>query len=56
MAKKIRAVNEPMLIAHFGDIFMDKLFERFAERVAEHISKEKLKFLDLVISLTRKSN
>ncbi|XP_074348554.1 putative jasmonic acid carboxyl methyltransferase 2 [Apium graveolens] len=55
VAKRIRAVNEPMLIAHFGDTYMDKLFERYAERVAEHISKEKLEFLDLVISLTRKS-
>ncbi|KAK1395420.1 SABATH methyltransferase 22 [Heracleum sosnowskyi] len=55
VAKRIRAVNEPMLIAHFGDTFMDKLFERYAERVAEHISKENLEFLDLIISLTRKS-
>lgn len=56
LAKGVRVVNEPMLIAHFGDRFMDKVFEKFAKKVAEHLSKEKLKFLNLVISLTRKSN
>ncbi|KAL8104447.1 putative jasmonic acid carboxyl methyltransferase 2 [Apium graveolens] len=56
VAKVFRVVNEPMLVAHFGDTYMDKLFQRYAQRVAEYISKNKLEFLHLVISLNRNTN
>lgn len=56
MAKQIRAINEPMLIAHFGNTFMDELFEQYAKELNEHLSKERIEHLDIVISLTRKSD
>lgn len=56
VAKQIRVINEAMLAAHFGDTFMDKLFDKYAEELAEHLSKDKIEHLDLTISLTRKSD
>lgn len=56
VAKQIRVINEPMLAAHFGDTFMDKLFDKYAEELAEHLSGDKIENLDLMISLTRKSD
>ncbi|KAK1391102.1 Benzoate carboxyl methyltransferase [Heracleum sosnowskyi] len=56
VAKQIRVINEPMLAAHFGETFMDKLFDKYAEELAEHLSKDKIEHLDIMISLTRKSD
>ena len=56
MAKTIRAVFEPLLVSHFGfgDFEVDNLFERYANHVGEHLSMEKTKFSNIVISLTKK--
>ncbi|KAL8122474.1 hypothetical protein AgCh_018991 [Apium graveolens] len=56
VAKQIRVINEPMLAAHFGDMFMDKLFDKYAEKLAEHLSEDKIENFDIMISLTRKSD
>ncbi|KAK1386990.1 SABATH methyltransferase 22 [Heracleum sosnowskyi] len=54
MAKTVRAVMEPLLACHFGNSLMDKLFEKYAMHVTEHLSKEKANYFNIVISLTRK--
>lgn len=56
VAKTVRAVVEPMLANHFGtgNSFMDKLFERYAVHVADHLSRERSKGFYLSISLTTK--
>ncbi|XP_074381328.1 benzoate carboxyl methyltransferase-like [Apium graveolens] len=54
IANTIRAVMEPMLASHFGNTFMDKLFERYAMHVTEHLSREEPKYFNIVISLTKK--
>lgn len=56
VAKTVRAVVEPMLGNHFGtaNSFMDKLFERYALHVGDHVSREKTKGCYILISLTRK--
>ncbi|KAK2967894.1 hypothetical protein RJ640_001563 [Escallonia rubra] len=53
LAKTIRAVTEPLLISHFGNFRIDDLSERYAEHVAEHLSKEKTKYFNIVVSLTK---
>ena len=57
VAKAVRAIVEPMLATHFqtGNSFMDKLFERYALHVADHLSREKIKGFYILISLTRKN-
>lgn len=54
IAKTMRAVFEPLLASHFGTTFMDKLFEKYAMHVNEHLSIEKTDYFNIVISLTRK--
>lgn len=54
MAKTVRAVMEPLLASHFGNTLMDKLFEKYAMHVTEHLAKEKANYFNTVISLTRK--
>lgn len=54
-AMALRSVVEPMLAAHFGDAFMDKLFERYALHADDYLSREKTKNFNIVVSLTRSS-
>nr|QCP80351.1 methyltransferase 8 [Tanacetum cinerariifolium] len=48
-AKTLRAVVEPMLVAHFGNSAMECVFKKLEERVAI----EKTRFFFILISLTR---
>ncbi|KAA8520354.1 hypothetical protein F0562_014610 [Nyssa sinensis] len=54
VASRKRAVMEPLLASHFGDSIIDNLFMKCAKHVAEHLSMEKTKFFNVVISLTKK--
>ncbi|XP_058071329.1 probable jasmonic acid carboxyl methyltransferase 2 [Magnolia sinica] len=54
IAKRIRAISESMLINHFGTAIIEDLFERFAAKIAGHLSKEKSKVSNLVISMIKK--
>ncbi|XP_022764608.1 benzoate carboxyl methyltransferase-like [Durio zibethinus] len=54
VANCIRAITEPMLTNHFGETVIDNLFTKYAEHVAEHLSKEKTKYVNVVISMIRK--
>lgn len=54
IAKTTRAVMESLLASHFGNTFMDKIFERFAKHVTEHLAREKSNYFNILISLRRK--
>ncbi|KAH7567235.1 hypothetical protein ACOSQ2_011271 [Xanthoceras sorbifolium] len=54
VAKTIRAVVESMLEYHFGKNIMDDLFQRYAELVQDHLSKNETKYINLVLSIIRK--
>ncbi|CAM8972179.1 unnamed protein product [Rhodiola kirilowii] len=56
VAKAHRAVAESMFRSHFGigDKVMDELFRRHGEIVGGHLLKYETKYINLVISLTRK--
>ncbi|EEF52611.1 probable jasmonic acid carboxyl methyltransferase 2 [Ricinus communis] len=54
VSKTIRAVVESMLETHFGSHIMDELFKRFGELVDDYLSKNRTKYVNLVISLLRK--
>ncbi|KAL3514674.1 hypothetical protein ACH5RR_027391 [Cinchona calisaya] len=54
VAKTIRAVVESMLESQFGRDIMDDLFVKYAELVDDYYSTTVPKYIDLVISLTRK--
>uniref|UniRef100_A0A1J3JWE4 Salicylate/benzoate carboxyl methyltransferase n=1 Tax=Noccaea caerulescens TaxID=107243 RepID=A0A1J3JWE4_NOCCA len=53
-ANYIRAVSEPLLVAHFGDAIINILFNRFAHHVTQHASCKNKTTVSLVVSLTRK--
>ncbi|KAK8515617.1 hypothetical protein V6N13_139412 [Hibiscus sabdariffa] len=53
-AKTIRAGAEPMLASHFGEIIIDDLFTRYAYHVGEYLSREKTKYITIVVSMTMK--
>ncbi|KAL8092362.1 benzoate carboxyl methyltransferase-like [Apium graveolens] len=54
IAKTTRAVMESLLAYHFGNTFMDKIFERFAKHATEHLSREKSIYFNILVSLTKK--
>lgn len=54
VAKYIRALTESMLVTHFGEEIIEELFERFAEKVGELLSKEKPKCANITFSMTKK--
>lgn len=56
VVKTVRAGLEPLLANHFGSTLMDKLFERYAIHMTEHLPKEKFCSFSFVVSLTRKCN
>lgn len=54
-ANCIRAVSEPMLVAHFGeDIIIDILFDKYAHHVTQHANCVNKTTVTLVVSLTKK--
>ncbi|KAJ0249464.1 Salicylate/benzoate carboxyl methyltransferase [Hirschfeldia incana] len=53
-ANCIRAVTEPMLVAHFGEDIIDILFDRYAHHVAKHASCRNKTSVTLVVSLAKK--
>ncbi|XAR61730.1 Jasmonate O-methyltransferase [Bertholletia excelsa] len=55
VAKTIRAVVEPMLESHFGGHVMDDLFRIYGDIVDSYMSKSRLKFIDLMVCLSRKN-
>lgn len=55
VAKTIRAVVESMLASHFGDHIMDYLFTRYGEIVANYLANNQAKYINLVLSLTKKA-
>ncbi|XP_058097296.1 S-adenosyl-L-methionine:benzoic acid/salicylic acid carboxyl methyltransferase 3-like isoform X1 [Magnolia sinica] len=54
VAKIIRAVTESLLANHFGEAIVDNLFKKYGENVANHLTKEKTKHVNLVLSMTKK--
>ncbi|KAK0575847.1 hypothetical protein LWI29_008119 [Acer saccharum] len=55
VAKTIRAVVESMVEYHFGKNIMDDLFQRYADLVEDHLSKIGTKYINLVLSIIKKS-
>ncbi|KAL5067948.1 hypothetical protein RYX36_018835 [Vicia faba] len=53
VAKYLRAVFEPLLIAKFGENIMDDLFMRVAKFVAGLFELETLEFTNIILFLTR---
>ncbi|CAH8260112.1 unnamed protein product [Arabidopsis lyrata] len=53
-ANCIRAVSEPMLVAHFGEDIIDTLFDKYAHHVTQHANCRNKTTLSLVVSLTKK--
>lgn len=49
----IRAVSEPLLVAHFGDAIIDTLFTKFAQHVVQHANCLNETTITLVVSLTK---
>ncbi|ESQ48897.1 hypothetical protein EUTSA_v10022292mg [Eutrema salsugineum] len=53
-ANAIRAVTEPMLVAHFGGDIIDILFDKYAYHVTKHSSCKNKTSVTLVVSLIKK--
>ncbi|CAK9320685.1 unnamed protein product [Citrullus colocynthis] len=53
IAKCIRSVIEPLLIPHFGEAIVEDLFYRYRKIVKDEMSKKKMEFTNLTISLSK---
>ncbi|KAJ4701978.1 Carboxyl methyltransferase [Melia azedarach] len=56
VAQTIRAVVESMLEHHFGKNIINDLFQRYADLVEDHLSKNNTKYVNLVISLVKNNS
>ncbi|XP_050244751.1 probable jasmonic acid carboxyl methyltransferase 1 isoform X2 [Quercus robur] len=54
VSRSYRAISESLLADHFGEAIIDDLFERYAEHIGEHLSMEKIKNFNILISMERK--
>ncbi|CAA7055053.1 unnamed protein product [Microthlaspi erraticum] len=57
IANSIRCISESILVPHFGETIMDRLFHRYAIHVAKHLTvstPHPKTTVNLVVSLTRK--
>nr|AAN40745.1 S-adenosyl-L-methionine:salicylic acid methyltransferase [Antirrhinum majus] len=54
VAKCMRSVAEPLLIEHFGESVIDRLFEKYREIIFDRMSREETKFFNVTISMTRR--
>ncbi|XP_041018577.1 probable jasmonic acid carboxyl methyltransferase 2 [Juglans microcarpa x Juglans regia] len=55
VAKLVRAVIESTLESQFGSDIMDYLFHRYEKILDNHLSKTRSKYINLVVSVTKKS-
>ncbi|KAI4327641.1 hypothetical protein L6164_020078 [Bauhinia variegata] len=55
MAKCVRAVAEPMLVSHFGEAIIEDVFSRYQKILSNTMSKEKPRFVNVTVSMTRTS-
>ncbi|CAL0322386.1 unnamed protein product [Lupinus luteus] len=53
VARTIRAVVEPLFESHFGSNIMDELFRRYGELVEDHLSRNRTKYINLVLTLVK---
>ena len=53
VAKLIRAVTEPLLVSHFGDGIIEEVFNRYKKIVVVHMSREKIAFVNVTVSMTK---
>ncbi|XP_010446786.1 PREDICTED: salicylate carboxymethyltransferase-like isoform X1 [Camelina sativa] len=54
VAKTVRAVQESMLVQHFGEKILDKLFDTYARMVDEELAEEDIRPITFVVVLRRK--
>ncbi|KAF5177859.1 Salicylate carboxymethyltransferase, partial [Thalictrum thalictroides] len=54
VAKSIRAVTEFILASHFGEEIIEDLFHRYAEHVSEQLVTDKIRYINLVMCMTKK--
>ncbi|KAI7742081.1 hypothetical protein M8C21_030087, partial [Ambrosia artemisiifolia] len=54
IAKMVRAGIEPLLASHFGKSIIDGLFQKYKNHVTQHVTYDKRRFFNFVISLVKK--
>nr|ACP20216.1 salicylic acid carboxyl methyltransferase [Mikania micrantha] len=54
MGKCMRAVAEPLLLSHFGELIIEEVFERYTNHIKISMAKEKTKLVNVTVSMTRK--
>nr|CAC33768.1 S-adenosyl-L-methionine:salicylic acid carboxyl methyltransferase [Marsdenia floribunda] len=50
----VRAVVEPLLVRHFGEAIMDEVFHRYREILTNCMTKEKIEFINVTVSMKRR--
>ncbi|XP_054808242.1 S-adenosyl-L-methionine:benzoic acid/salicylic acid carboxyl methyltransferase 3-like [Prosopis cineraria] len=55
VTKCMRAVAEPLLISHFGEGIIEEVFKRYQEILTDRMSKEKIEFINVTFSMTRRA-
>ncbi|KAF8018276.1 hypothetical protein BT93_H3237 [Corymbia citriodora subsp. variegata] len=49
----LRAIAQPMLVDHFGGEIINEVFKRFRAKLGDRLSKEKIAFVNIIISLKK---
>ena len=54
VANLITAVMEPLLVSHFGDGIIEEVFSRYKKIVIVRMSREKIAFVNVTVSMTKR--
>ncbi|KAH6796756.1 hypothetical protein C2S52_021310 [Perilla frutescens var. hirtella] len=54
VAKCMRSVAEPLLVEHFGEAIIERLFDTYRNILSDRMAKEDTKFVNVTVSLTRR--
>lgn len=55
LARLMRAMAEPLVVSHFGEAIIEDIFSRHQKIMIDKLPKEKMKAINVIISLTRKA-
>ncbi|XP_019181476.1 PREDICTED: salicylate carboxymethyltransferase-like [Ipomoea nil] len=53
VTKCMRAVAEPLLVSHFGEGIIEKVFPKYQKKIVDSMSKENTQFFNVIVSLTK---
>nr|UMB49614.1 salicylic acid methyltransferase [Nepeta cataria] len=56
VARCMRSVAEPLVVEHFGESIVERLFDKYEDVLSDRMSKEDTKFVNVTVSVMRRDS